>query len=173
MEQIYKGLDKLNPRFKEKVELFLKDVGDKIIITESWRSQERQNYLYSLGRTTPGKTVTWTKDSEHTKGLAIDIAFNGKELYPNDIYLWKEISEIAKKYQIDWGYDLWKTDKPHFQDNGKELVEENSIFLKDSKFAGFIKDDLDKGFKFNDYLDDRPSTIADVKELITLYDQRK
>ncbi|MDP2090783.1 MAG: hypothetical protein Q8K30_04255 [Candidatus Gracilibacteria bacterium] len=41
---------------------------DLIFITESWRSQERQNYLYSLGRTIPGKTVTWTKDSEHTKG---------------------------------------------------------------------------------------------------------
>lgn len=60
-----------------------------------------------------------------------------------------------------------------FQDNWKELVEENSIFLKDSKFAGFIKDDLGKWFKFNDYLDDRPASIADVKELITLYDQRK
>ncbi len=105
--------------------------------------------------------------------LAIVIAFNWKELYPNDIYLWKEISEIAKKYWIDWWYDLWKTDKPHFQDNWKELVEENSIFLKDSKFAGFIKDNLDKWFKFNDYLDDRPATIADVKELITLYSQRK
>jgi len=96
-----------------------------------------------------------------------------EELYPNDIYLWKEISEIAKKCWIDWWYDLWKTDKPHFQDNWKELVEENSIFLKDSKFAGFIKDNLDKWFKFNDYLDDRPATIADVKELITLYSQRE
>lgn len=173
MEQAYRWLDKLNPRFRKKVELFLKEVWNKIFITESWRSQERQNYLYSLWRTIPWKTVTWTKNSEHTKWLAIDIAFNWKELYPKDIYLWKEISEIAKKYGIDWWYDLWKTDKPHFQDNWKELVEENSIFLKDSKFAGFIKDDLDKWFKFNDYLDDRPASIADVKELITLYDQRK
>lgn len=173
MEQAYRWLDKLNPRFRKKVELFLKEVWNKIFITESWRSQERQNYLYWLWRTIPWKTVTWTLTSEHTKWLAIDIAFNWKELYPKDIYLWKEISEIAKKYGIYWWYDLWKTDKPHFQDNWKELIEENSIFLKDSKFAGFIKDDLDKWFKFNYYLDDRPASIADVKELITLYDQRK
>lgn len=53
------------------------------------------------------------------------------------------------------------------------MVEENSIFLKGSKFVEFIKDNLDKWFKFNDYLDDRPALIADIKELITLYTQRK
>jgi len=30
-------------------------------------------------------------------------------------------------------YDLWKTDKPHFQDNMKDLKEKD-IFLKKSKF---------------------------------------
>lgn len=93
-----------------------------------------------------------------------------KELYPKDIYKWREIWEIAKKYWIDWWYDLWKTDKPHFQDNWK--IYEEKIFLDDSKFWKFIKEKLDKWFKFNDYLDDRPATIADIKELITLYDQR-
>ncbi|MBT3726215.1 hypothetical protein HOG21_00495 [bacterium] len=48
------------------------------------------------------------------------------------MYSWKEIAEIAKKYGIDWGYDLWKTDKPHFQDNMKEF--EKKIFLDESRF---------------------------------------
>lgn len=169
--RLYRWLDKLNPNFRKKVELFLKEVWDKVFITESWRSQERQEYLYSLWRTIPGKTVTWTLASEHTKGLAIDIAFKWKELYPKDIYKWREIWEVAKKYWIDWWYDLWKTDKPHFQDNWK--IFEEKIFLDSSKFWKFIKEKLDNWFKFNDYLDDRPASIADVKELITLYDQRR
>ncbi|MDP2396415.1 MAG: hypothetical protein Q8S84_08935 [bacterium] len=53
--------------FKVFFVVYLEFDHDLIFITESWRSQERQNYLYSLGRTIPGKTVTWTKDSEHTK----------------------------------------------------------------------------------------------------------
>ena len=47
------------------------------------------------------------------------------------------------------------------------------MFLKESKFWKFIKEDLENSFKFNDYLDNRPALIADIKELITLYDQRK
>ncbi len=167
----YRWLDKLHPRFRKKVELFLKEVWDKIFITESYRSQERQNYLYSLGRTRKWRKVTWTLNSNHTQWLAIDIAFKWKELYPKDIYSWKEIAEIAKKYWIDWWFDLWKTDKPHFQDNGKDY--EKNIFLEDSKFWKFIKENLENSFKFNDYLDNRPALIADIKELITLYDQRK
>ena len=167
----YRWLDKLHPRFRKKVELFLKEVWDRIFITESYRSQKRQNYLYSLWRTRKWKKVTWTLKSNHTQWLAIDIAFKWKELYPKDIYSWKEIAEVAKKYGIDWGYDLWKADKPHFQDNGNDYKK--NIFLEDSKFWKFIKENLENSFKFNDYLDNRPALIADIKELITLYDQRK
>ena len=35
------------------------------------------------------------------------------------------------------------------------------------------QENLENSFKFNDYLDNRPAIIADIKELITLYDQRK
>ena len=167
----YRWLDKLHPRFRKKVELFLKEVWDKVFITESFRLQERQNFLYSLWRTKKWKKVTWTLKSNHTKWLAIDIAFKWKKLYPSDIYSWKEISEVAKKYWIDWGYDLWKTDKPHFQDNMKEF--EKKIFLDKSRFWKFINENLENSFRFNDYLDNRPALIADIKELITLYDQRK
>lgn len=31
-----------------------------IFITETFRSQARQNYLYEQGRTRPGQKVTWT-----------------------------------------------------------------------------------------------------------------
>jgi len=166
-----RDLNKLHPRFKLKVDLLLKDVWDKIFVTEWYRSQERQDYLYSLWRTRKWKKVTWTTTSNHTEGLAVDVAFHWNELYPKNMYTWLEIADIAKSYWINWWFDLWGTDKVHFQDNWKEF--KGHLFLKDSKFWGFIQKDLASSFSFNDYLDNRPATIADIKELITLYDQRK
>lgn len=45
-----RNIDKLKEPFKSKVEKFINDerVKDKIFITEAFRTQERQNYLYSL-----------------------------------------------------------------------------------------------------------------------------
>ncbi|CAM5718911.1 hypothetical protein LSPH24S_04197 [Lysinibacillus sphaericus] len=45
-----------------------------IFITETYRSQARQHYLYAQGRTRPGKIVTWTLKSNHKSRLAWDIA---------------------------------------------------------------------------------------------------
>ncbi|CAM5484160.1 Peptidoglycan L-alanyl-D-glutamate endopeptidase OS=Lysinibacillus sphaericus OX=1421 GN=LS41612_04705 PE=4 SV=1 [Lysinibacillus sphaericus] len=45
-----------------------------IFITETYRSQTRQKYLYAQGRTRPGKVVTWTLNSNHKSRLAWDIA---------------------------------------------------------------------------------------------------
>ena len=73
--QTNRDLSLLNSDFKKKVDLFLKEAGDRIFVTEAYRSQERQEHLYSFGRTRKGAKVTWTLESEHTKGRAIDIAF--------------------------------------------------------------------------------------------------
>jgi len=54
-------------------------------------------------------------------GLAVDIAFYGSALYPSDLSLWRNLADKAKKHGIDWGYDLWDWDKPHFQ-KGKTLT---------------------------------------------------
>ncbi|CAM5566737.1 putative protein OS=Lysinibacillus sphaericus OX=1421 GN=LS41612_07820 PE=4 SV=1 [Lysinibacillus sphaericus] len=45
-----------------------------MFITETYRSQARQHYLYTQGRTRPGKVVTWTLNSNHKSSLAWDIA---------------------------------------------------------------------------------------------------
>lgn len=47
----YRGLDKLTPSFKEKVEKFLAEVNKDskvIFVTETWRSEERQKELVKL-----------------------------------------------------------------------------------------------------------------------------
>lgn len=92
-----------------------KKAGVDIFITETYRSQARQNYLYEQGRTRAGKKVTWTKSSRHTSRLAWDIAVNKpKDLY--DVATIKKAGAIAKKLGITWGGN-WKSspDMPHFE----------------------------------------------------------
>lgn len=87
-----------------------------IFITETYRSQARQNYLYEQGRTRPGSVVTWTKTSNHTSRRAWDIAVAPpKDLY--DLNTLKRVGAIAAKLGITWG-GYWPAssyDAPHFE----------------------------------------------------------
>jgi len=113
-----RDINNLTPEFKGLVESFLKECkenGLNIFITEGRRTKERQEYLYAQGRTRAGSIVTWTLNSIHLTGEAIDIAFHGPELYPVNVQVWLDVSSIANKYEMEWGFDLWGDDKPHFQ----------------------------------------------------------
>ena len=118
-----RDINKLSDNFKLKVIDFLKEVWDIIFITEWFRSKERQEYLYAQGRTTPWDIVTWVKHSNHQDWNAIDIAFKWDSLYPTNHSKWEKLWDIANKYWINWGFDLWNgVDKPHFQDNWKAYI---------------------------------------------------
>ncbi len=86
-----------------------------IFITEGYRSQARQNYLYEQGRTRPGNIVTWTRNSNHTSRRAWDIAVAPpKSLY--DVVTLNKVGAIARKLGITWGGDWSGTvDRPHFE----------------------------------------------------------
>ena len=90
-----------------------KKVGLDIFLTETYRSQARQNYLYEQGRTRAGDIVTWTKSSRHTSRLAWDIACNKPSLY--DIATLNKAGQVAKKLGITWGGDWKNIDRPHFE----------------------------------------------------------
>ncbi len=67
----------LYPEFRKKLEKVLSDAatitGHKWVISEGYRSQARQSWLYASGRTRPGPVVTWLKTpTHHGKGLAAD-----------------------------------------------------------------------------------------------------
>ncbi|AVK84460.1 peptidoglycan L-alanyl-D-glutamate endopeptidase [Lysinibacillus sp. B2A1] len=87
----------------------------KIFITETYRPQERQNYLYAQGRTRPGQIVTWTLDSNHKSRLAWDIAVGPPQsLY--DVTTLTRVGAIARKLGITWGGDwVGSIDRPHFE----------------------------------------------------------
>ena len=86
-----------------------------IFITETYRSQERQNYLYAQGRTRPGQIVTWTLSSNHKSRLAWDIAVGPPQsLY--DVTTLTRVGAIARKLGITWGGDwIGSIDRPHFE----------------------------------------------------------
>lgn len=93
-----------------------KDKGLNVLITETYRSQERQNYLYEQGRTRAGQIVTWTKSSRHTSRRAWDICKNVKGQEYVDSNFFKQCGEIAAELGITWG-GIWKSspDTPHFE----------------------------------------------------------
>lgn len=91
--------------------------GLNVLITETYRSQERQNELYAQGRTKLGKIVTWTRNSRHTSGRAWDICQNVKGQEYSNISFFRKCGEIAKNLGIIWGGD-WsppERDMPHFE----------------------------------------------------------
>lgn len=86
-----------------------------IFITETYRSPERQKYLYAQGRTRPGKVVTWTLKSNHASRLAWDIAV-GPPAALYDVATLNKVGAIARKLGITWGGDWPKNiDRPHFE----------------------------------------------------------
>lgn len=103
-----------------------------IFITETYRSQERQKYLYEQGRTRPGNIVTWTLDSNHKSRLAWDIAVGPPQsLY--DVAILNRVGAIARKLGITWG-GVWSSqiDRPHFE------VKPNWIIPNGYKIEGQV-----------------------------------
>nr|DAH16023.1 MAG TPA: L-Ala-D-Glu peptidase-like protein [Caudoviricetes sp.] len=116
MSKTCREINELTPTAQRACRLFLKkceEAGLNIFITETYRSQERQNELYAQGRTEPGKIVTWTLNSRHTSRRAWDIAVNGPVLY--DMSVIRKAGEIGKQLGITWG-GIWSPpDYAHFE----------------------------------------------------------
>jgi peptidoglycan L-alanyl-D-glutamate endopeptidase CwlK len=86
-------------------------------VTSGNRTKAEQAALYAKGRTAPGPKVTWTMNSRHIGGQAIDLTlFSGK----NPVWESKHYTragEIGEELGLVWG-GRWKggkTDKPHFE----------------------------------------------------------
>ena len=98
-----------------------KGQGIQIIVTNTLRDSEYQEYLYSQGRTRAGNIVTNMRlIGPHGFGLAYDVVpiVKGKAVWNNNRY-WRIIGIEGKKLGLTWGGD-WKSivDKPHFEYTG-------------------------------------------------------
>lgn len=71
----------LDPEFRARLDRVIErmeELGHTVEIVETARSSERQDFLFAQGRTRPGPVVTWTRDSNHERGLAADLVIDGK-----------------------------------------------------------------------------------------------
>ena len=104
-----------------------------VIVVEGVRTEKRQQELYAQGRTKPGKVVTWTMNSKHIDGLAVDLApydHETKQILWGDVLKFNNMIRsmllvaAANKVKIRSGAD-WnqngvlrenrETDSPHFE----------------------------------------------------------
>ena len=104
-----------------------------VIVVEGVRTIQRQRGLYAQGRTKPGKIVTWTMNSKHIDGLAVDLApydHETKQILWGDVLKFNDMIRsmlrvaAAHKVKIRSGAD-WnqngilrenrETDSPHFE----------------------------------------------------------
>ena len=101
-------------------------------VTEGLRTHARQSELYAQGRTKPGKIVTWTMNSKHLTGDAVDLA----PVTPTGAVDWTDVeafeaigkamgrASMELRIPTRWGYD-WdgdgrlrekgEYDGPHFE----------------------------------------------------------
>ena len=102
-----------------------KAAGLNVLITNTVRDKEYQEYLYAQGRTRPGSIVTNGRTPTFhadTAGLAFDFCKNVKGQEYDDTAFFRKAAAIAKEMGFSWGGD-WKSfpDMPHIQwDNGGE-----------------------------------------------------
>lgn len=123
-----RDIEELNPLCQillNKALIDIKANGINPLVVETYRSQVRQNYLYSLGRTVKGTKVTWTQVSIHTKRNAIDLVPQRK-IDGKMTAIWNAQDKETKKIiaiMVGYGFEAgvnWTTspDSPHFQIKG-------------------------------------------------------
>lgn len=104
-----------------------------VIVVEGVRTIQRQRDLYAQGRTKPGKVVTWTMNSKHIDGLAVDLApydHATKQILWGDVLKFNDMIRsmlrIAANHKVkirsgaDWNQngvlrENRETDSPHFE----------------------------------------------------------
>lgn len=136
-----RDINALNPLAQTACRLFLetcKKQGINVFVTETYRSQARQNYLYTQGRTRPGQVVTWTTNSNHTGRMAWDIAVSPPQnLY--DIATLNRAGQVAKQLGITWG-GTWQTpDRPHFEIKANWQAPKTIINQEDDEVVTKVK----------------------------------
>jgi D-alanyl-D-alanine dipeptidase len=81
LNTVDRSLTALDPALQERLARVMTrlraETGRDVQVGETYRSQSRQNVLFAQGRTTPGPVVTWTQNSKHTQGRAVDLLVDG------------------------------------------------------------------------------------------------
>ena len=127
-------INELLPQVRLRAHAFLdhaRIAGYAMIITETYRSPERQAELYAQGRTAPGQIVTHAKpgQSKHETRRAFDVCFPGDQPY-SDKHPWHLLGVWAKAAGLEWGGNWTKPDRPHLQYTGPADTGDEPMFPK-------------------------------------------
>ncbi|MEE0944890.1 MAG: M15 family metallopeptidase [Clostridia bacterium] len=173
MSSICKSISELTPKAQLACKTFLAEcrkLGLKVRITETYRSQQRQDELYAKGRTASGNIVTWTRNSRHTSRRAWDICqdIKGREYDTSDGFF-EKCGAVAKELGIIWG-GSWKIpDRPHFEiDTLWSLPEEydcEDIAVEELNIIKRRLEELEKANAVYNYIDSNmPEWIRHITE---------
>jgi len=155
-----RDIEELNPLCQILLNKALGDIkasGINPLIVETYRSQVRQNYLYSLGRTVKGTKVTWTQVSIHTKRNAVDVVPQRK-IDGKMTAIWNAQDKETKKIiaiMIGYGFEAganWSSspDSPHFQIKGvSKTAKSYSLTNTNSYITKMIQKALNSKIKAN------------------------
>ncbi len=92
--------------------------GLEVLITQTLRDSEYQDYLYAQGRTEPGSIVTNARGGEsyHNFGMAFDICKNIKGQEYSDLEFFDKCGAIWTEMGGKWGGNFTSyVDRPHFE----------------------------------------------------------
>jgi len=89
-------------------------------VFEALRTPKRQASLYAQGRTAPGPIVTWTMQSAHLGGRAVDVVWRysrarGWTWAEPWRGAWEELGALGEECGLEWGGRWRRPDRPHFQ----------------------------------------------------------
>ena len=91
------------------------ELGYPLALFEGYRSVDRQEYLYQLGRSLPGKVITYARPGQsfHNMGLACDLVFkiDGK-------WVWDGQYDKIEQIMLKHGFSSLKFERCHFQITG-------------------------------------------------------
>ena len=118
-----KGVDPRLAEFAKRLIKGMASIGHPMLVSEGFRSVERQAELYAQGRTEPGKIVTNAKPGEslHNLGRAVDIAFDAPNPWAES-HPWETAGQVgesiakAMNLEVSWG-GRWAgfKDAPHWE----------------------------------------------------------
>lgn len=90
-------------------------------VSEGFRTVARQQELFALGRSRPGKIVTQRdgvrRRSDHQSSLAADLnPFDSHgPIWTVDVAHWAYLGHVARAHGLEWGGDWKMRDMPHVQ----------------------------------------------------------
>ena len=73
--------------------------------------------LHAIGDSEAKRAATWTLDSKHLRGEAIDIVptKNGQYWWTAPAEVWARMGEIGERHGLTWGGRWKNTDCPHYE----------------------------------------------------------